>query len=73
MELAMGFAPGPAELIILVVLICGLVFAFSRRGSGSSGVASLPPAASDVTLNCPSCGEETGAARTNCEKCGAEL
>ena len=69
----MGFALGPAEVLILIALIGGLVFAFSRRGSGSSGVASLPPAASDVTLHCPSCGEETGAARTNCEKGGAEL
>jgi predicted RNA-binding Zn-ribbon protein involved in translation (DUF1610 family) len=73
MEIAMGMAPGPAEIIILVAVIGGLVFAFSRRGSGSSGNASLPQASSDVTLNCPSCGEETGAARENCEKCGAEL
>lgn len=73
MEIAMGMALGPVEIVILVAIIGGLAFAFSRRGSGNSGSTSLPQAASDVTLNCPSCGAETGAARENCEKCGAEL
>jgi predicted RNA-binding Zn-ribbon protein involved in translation (DUF1610 family) len=73
MGIAMGFGPGPAEIITILLVFGGLVFAFTRRGSGSSGGAALPPAAADVTLNCPSCGEETEAARDNCKKCGAEL
>lgn len=69
----MGFAVGPAEVIIVLLVIGAGVFFFSRRGTGSSGVTQLPGAAAGTMLNCPHCGEETDASRSTCEKCGAEL
>lgn len=73
MTLAMRIGIGPAELVIILVILGIGVFFFSRRGTGSSGVASLPGAAAGTRLNCPHCGEETDASRPSCERCGEDL
>ena len=75
MEQAMGFALGLGFLVITVLLVVGVIVAAIRgsRGGSSSMGASTPQAAAGLTLNCPSCGKETEAARQVCSHCHTEL
>ena len=74
MEQAMGFALGSVEVIIVLLVVGVIVAALrGRRGGSSSMGASTPQAAAGLTLNCPSCGKETEAARQVCSHCHTEL
>jgi hypothetical protein len=62
---------GVMELLILVVIVGCIAAAFMRGRGGSR--PSEPPAAADVQLNCPHCGQETEAAASQCRHCGRDL
>ena len=59
---------------LLLLLIVGgvVIFLLASRRSGS-GSPPPPEVAPGMTLNCPTCGQETDAARSACRHCDAEL
>ena len=64
-------AIGFMELIILVFIFGGIAAVFWHARGGSRPPE--PPAARDVQLNCPHCGQETEAAASQCQHCGRDL
>lgn len=60
--------------VVLLVMVSGLVVVGRLLlGGRSRSSESSTPVAHGMTLNCPSCGSETAADRSNCQHCRAEL
>ena len=61
------------EFAVILLVGSGLVFLLASRRSDSGAAPPPPDVAPDMTLNCPSCGKETDAARSACRHCDSEL
>jgi len=67
------FGTGMLEFAVILLVGFVLVFLLGTRRSDSGSAPDLPDAASDMTLNCPSCGQETAAASAVCQHCEVDL
>jgi hypothetical protein len=70
----MGIGMMGIAVIVLAILAVGTIFVLViSRVFGGRGNSSTIQAARGVTLACPHCGEQTEAAKPQCQHCSKEL